>query len=183
MISRNAREAGFEGLQVAMDISRCRTLRDGDICAMRWDNHIAVGCLKVLVMTSLGQKCESRATRLSWSLNDHPELKNYIDRARELSLISRRCTFVISHTLKRKALNNTHHLCEVTGDRLGKMFKEVRTIATTFYEIRQLSATLLKNVGYTQEEIQNVMAHESIVTTLDYMNANDLPFENVTIHI
>jgi hypothetical protein len=63
------------------------------------------------------------------------------------------------------------------------MFKEVRTIATTFYEIRQLSATLLKNVGYAQEEIQNVMAHDPIVTTLDYMNPNDLPFENFTMHI
>tara|TARA_B110000114_G_scaffold64341_1_gene68471 strand:- start:95 stop:286 length:192 start_codon:yes stop_codon:yes gene_type:complete len=63
------------------------------------------------------------------------------------------------------------------------MFKEVRTIATTFHEIRELSATLLKNVGYTQEEIQNIMAHESIITTLDYMNPNELPFENFTMHI
>jgi len=46
-----------------------------------------------------------------------------------------------------------------------------------------MSATLLKNAGNTKEEIQNIMAHESIVTTLDYMNPNDLPFENVTIHI
>jgi len=49
--------------------------------------------------------------------------------------------------------------------------------------VRGLAATLLKNAGNTTEEVQNIMAHESIVTTLDYMNANDLPFENVTIHI
>ena len=182
-IKKNAGEAGYECLQIAMDISRYTTLREGDICALRWDKNIAEGCLRVVVSKSEAQKGTMRAARLSWSLKDHPLLKQYIDRARELSLINRRCPFVISHTPKRKALNNKYHLCEVTGDRLGKMFKEVRTIATTFHEIRGLSATLLKNAGNTKEEIQNVMAHESIVTTLDYMNANDLPFENVTIHI
>ena len=182
-IKKNAGEAGYECLQIAMDISRYTTLREGDICALRWDKNIAEGCLRVVVSKSEAQKGTMRAARLSWSLRDHPLLKQYIDRARELSLINRRCPFVISHTPKRKALNNKHHLCEVTGDRLGKMFKEVRTIATTFHEIRGLSATLLKNAGNTTEEVQNIMAHESIVTTLDYMNANDLPFENVTIHI
>tara|TARA_B110000908_G_C10126361_1_gene390066 strand:+ start:827 stop:988 length:162 start_codon:yes stop_codon:yes gene_type:complete len=49
--------------------------------------------------------------------------------------------------------------------------------------VRGLAATLLKNAGNTTEEVQNIMAHESIVTTLDYMNPNDLPFEDVTIHI
>lgn len=182
-IKKNAGEAGYECLQIAMDISRYTTLREGDICALRWDKNIVEGCLRVVVSKSEAQKGTMRAARLSWSLKDHPLLKQYIDRARELSLINRRCPFVISHTPKRKALNNKYHLCEVTGDRLGKMFKEVRTIATTFHEIRGLSATLLKNAGNTKEEIQNVMAHESIVTTLDYMNPNDLPFENVTIHI
>ena len=182
-IKKNAGEAGYECLQIAMDISRYTTLREGDICALRWDKNIVEGCLRVVVSKSEAQKGTMRAAILSWSLKDHPLLKQYIDRARELSLINRRCPFVISHTPKRKALNNKYHLCEVTGDRLGKMFKEVRTIATTFHEIRGLSATLLKNAGNTKEEIQNVMAHESIVTTLDYMNPNDLPFENVTIHI
>lgn len=166
-----------------MDISRYTTLREGDICGMRWDKNIVDGCLRIVVSKSEAQKGTMRAARLSWCLKDHPLLKQYIDRARELSLVNRRCPFVISHTPKRKALDNKHHLCQVTGDRLGKMFAEVRTIHTTFHEIRGLSATLLKNAGNTKEEIQNVMAHESIVTTLDYMNPNDLPFENITIHI
>ena len=69
-------------------------------------------------------------------------------------------------------------------NRLIRMFNECRgESGTTFHEIRGLSVTLLKNAGNTTEEVQNIMAHESIVTTLDYMNANDLPFENVTIHI
>ena len=182
-IRKKAGEAGYECLQIAMDISRYTTLREGDICALKWNDNIVDGCLKVIVSKSESQKGTMRASRLSWNLKDHPILKTYIDRARELSLVNKRCPFVISYTPKRKAYSDKEHLCQVTGDRLGKMFAEVRTINTTFHEIRGLSATLLKNAGNTKEQIQNIMAHESIVTTLDYMNPNELPYENVTIHI
>ena len=184
MVYKNAGLAGYECLQIAMNISRYTTLREGDICSLRWED-IKDGCLKVIVMKSLGQKGESRATRLSWSLKDHPELKRYIDRARELSLINKRCPFVISHTPKRRAWNEEkEHLCQVTGDRLSRMFNDCRgESATTFHEVRGLAATLLKTAGNTNKQIKEIMAHESINTTLDYMNPNDLPFETVTIHI
>lgn len=184
MVYKNAGLAEYECLQIAMNISRYTTLREGDICSLRWDD-IKNGCLRVVVMKSLGQKGESRATRLSWSLKDHPELKRYIDRARELSLINKRCPFVISHTPKRRAWNeDKEHLCQVTGDRLSRMFNDCRgESATTFHEVRGLSATLLKNAGNTNKQIKEIMAHESINTTLDYMNPDDLPFETVTIHI
>ena len=185
MIYKNAGKAGFECLQIAMDISRYTTLREGDICSMRWDKQIVDGCLRVVVMKSLGQKGESRATRLSWSLKDHPELKRYIDRARELSLINKRCPFIISHTPKRRAWNEEkEHLCQVRENRLIRMFKECRgESGTTFHEVRGLAATLLKSAGNTNKQIKEIMAHESISTTLDYMNPDDLPFETVTIHI
>ena len=185
MIYKNAEKEGFECLQIAMDVSRYTTLREGDICSMRWDKQIVDGCLRVVVMKSLGQKGESRATRLSWSLKDHPELKRYIDRARELSLINKRCPFIISHTPKRRAWNEEkEHLCQVTNDRLSRMFNDCRGESeTTFHEVRGLAATLLKSAGNTNKEIKEIMAHESISTTLDYMNPDDLPFETVTIHI
>ena len=185
MIYKNAGKAGYECLQIAMRISRYTTLREGDICAMRWDKQIVDGCLRVVVLKSLGQKGESRATRLSWSLKDHPELKQYIDRARELSLINKRCPFVISHTPEKRVWNeNKEHFCQVTNDRLSRMFHECRgDSGTTFHEVRGLAATLLKTAGNTKEQIKEVMAHESLSTTLDYMNPNDLPFEDVTIHI
>jgi len=185
MVYKNAGQAGYECLQIAMKISRYTTLREGDICGLRWDKHIADGCLRVVVMKSLGQKGESRATRLSWSLAKHPELKKYINRARELSLINKGCPFVISHTPKRRAWNeNKEHLCQVTADRLSRMFNDCRGESeTVFHEVRGLAATLLKDAGNTNTQISNVMAHESINTTLDYMNPDDLPFEDVTIHI
>ena len=184
MVYKNAGQAGYECLQIAMNISRYTTLREGDICSLRWEN-IKDGCLRVIVMKSLGQKGESRATRLSWSLKDHPELKRYIDRARELSLINKRCPFVISHTPKRRAWNeDKEHLCQVQGKRIARMFNDCRGESeTVFHEVRGLAATLLKNAGNTNKQIKEIMAHESINTTLDYMNPDDLPFENVTIHI
>ena len=69
-------------------------------------------------------------------------------------------------------------------NRLIRMFNECRgESGTTFHEVRGLAATLLKSAGNTKEQIKEVMAHESLSTTLDYMNPNDLPFEDVTIHI
>ena len=151
------------------------------------DRNIFQSSIRYLLpeMKSLGQEGESRATRLSWSLKDYPELKRYIDRARELSLINKRCPFVINHTPKRKAWNEEkEHLCQVTNDRLSRMFNECRgDSGTTFHEVRGLSATLLKSAGNTKEQIKEVMAHESISTTLDYINPDDLPFDEVTIHI
>ena len=185
MIYKNAGLANFECLQIAMNISRYTTLREGDICSLRWDKNIIDGCLRVVVMKSLGQKGESRATRLSWKLKNHPELRTYINRARELSLINKGCPFVISHTPKKRAWNEQkEHLCQVTGDRLSRMFKFCRGDSrTAFHEVRGLAATLLKDAGNTNTQISNVMAHESIKTTIDYMNPDDLPFEDVTIHI
>lgn len=185
LIRKGAGKLNYECLQIAMDISRYTTLREGDICNMRWDKNVVDGCLKVVVMKSLGQKGESRATRLSWSLKEHVLLKGYIDRARELSLVNKRCPFVISHTPKRRSWNeNKEHLYQVREARLIRMFNACKgESTTTFHEVRGLAATLLKDAGNTNTAISNVMAHESITTTLDYMNPDDLPFETVTIHI
>lgn len=100
-------------------------------------------------------------------------------------MINKGCPFVISHTPKRRAWNeNKEHLCQVTADRLSRMFNDCRGESNTvFHEVRGLAATLLKDAGNTNTQISNVMAHESINTTLDYMNPDDLPFEDVTIHI
>lgn len=184
-IRKRAGELGYECLQIAMDISRYTTLREGDICGLTWDKNRVDGCLKVIVSKSEAQKGTARAARLSWDLKDHPLLKSYIDRARELSLINRRCPFIISHTPKRRAWNEgKESLYQVTPDRLCRMFQECRgESGTTFHEIRGLSATLLKKAGNTNSEIQDVMSHESVRTTEDYQDAEALPYTPVTIRI
>lgn len=53
----------------------------------------------------------------------------------------------------------------------------------SFHEIRGLSITMLANSGFTDEEIAEVTAHESVKTTQGYQNADDLPYMPVRIQI
>ena len=48
-------------------------------------------------------------------------------------------------------------MCQVTGDRLSRMFNDCRgESATTFHEVRGLAATLLKNAGNTNKQIKEL---------------------------
>lgn len=187
-IHAKAPHLGYEVLQIAMGISRYTTLREGDICALQWEINVVDRQLRVVVSKSMAQKGEARATRLFWDLDEHPELKRLIDRARALSLQNRRCPYVLSHAPKRRVWNEQkEHLYQVTPDRLSRMFAEVaeacEITGTAFHEVRGLSATLLKKAGYTNEQIREIMAHEHISTTQGYQNAKDLPFERVTLRL
>lgn len=186
-IYNKAGNMGYECLQIAMAISRYTTLREGDICALRWDN-LADGELRVVVSKSEAQKGLARASRLAWVLKEHPILKKQIDRARELSLINKRCPFIISHTPKRRVWNEEkEHLHQVTADRLSRMFREVRDEcgieSTSFHEVRGLASTLYKTAGYTNDQIKELMAHESITTTIGYQNAHELPYQKVGLKL
>jgi len=183
-----APELDYEALQIAMEISRYTTLREGDIVMLRWDKHVVNGTLRVVVGKSLQQRGEVRAERLEWILDEHPVLKRAIDRARELSMKHARCPFVISHKPRRrvKSTMKEHHY-QVTADRLSRMFNEVmhscEIESTSFHEVRGLSSTLYKQAGYTNEEIQEVMAHEDVSTTKGYQDPDALPYRKVTMRL
>lgn len=194
-----AAEMGYDALRVAMGISRYTTLRRQDVVALKWDVHLVDGQLRVLVAKSEAQKGTMRASRLFWELKKHPELKALIDEARELRIAHSRCPFIISHKPRRSAWNcaGKEHWFQVTEDRLTRMYQEVRSAiiedeaaskkekalvqGTTFHEVRGLASTLLKKKGYSDEQIQEVMAHESISTTKGYQNAEALPYEEVLL--
>jgi len=53
----------------------------------------------------------------------------------------------------------------------------------SFHEIRGPSTTMLVNSGFTDEEIAEVTAHESVKTTQGYQNLDDLPYMPVHIQI
>jgi len=182
-----AGELGYSALQIAMELSRYTTMREGDICSLKW-SQIDNGVLRVVVSKSAAQKGSARATRLAWSLEQHPILKKSIDRARELSIKHRRCPFIISHRPRRRVWNEQkEHLYQVTPDRLSRMFAEARDACeitgTTFHEIRGLASTLYKKSGYTNEEIKNLMAHESVLTTIEYQNSAELPYQEVALKL
>ena len=187
-ITAKAPELDYECLVIGMGISLYTTARIGDICKLKFDKNIVDGKLQMVVGKSEAQKGTARATRLSWTLSDHPQLKTLIDRARELSLINRRCPFIISHTPKRRAWNGEkEHLYQVTANRMSKMFKEVMESCciegTSFHEVRGLSATLYSSEGYENKDIQWLMSHEELSTTQAYQNADALPYEEVTMRL
>lgn len=49
--------------------------------------------------------------------------------------------------------------------------------------MRGLSSTLFKKEGYSLEEIRKVMAQESVKTTAGYIDAEALPYEEVTVRL
>ena len=111
-----------------------------------------------------------------------------IDRARELSLINKRCPFVISHTPDRRVWSDEkEHLHQVLPKRMSRMFRETMEACdiegTSFHEVRGLSATLYSIQGYKDEQIQWLMSHEELSTTLEYQDADSLPYEEVTLSL
>lgn len=195
-IHKAAGELKYEALQIAMGISLYTSLRQGDVCTLRFDRHVFDGELRVVVAKSEAQRGAMRAARYSWKLTEHPKLKRLIDRARELSLQNKRCPFVVSHTPERRVWNeDKEHICQVLGNRLSRMFAEAREHAfpdatfdkenpgPSFHEVRGLSSTLYKLAGYTNEQIQHLMAHEDIDTTKGYQDLESLPFEAITMKL
>jgi len=187
-VHQAAGELGYECLQIAMGISLYTTLREGDVVHLKFKEHIVENVLRVVIGKSEQQRGSAKAARLSWDLEKHPTLKKLINRARELALINKGSPFVISHTPMRRVWNERkEHICQVTEERVARMFADARTKAgvpgVVFHEVRGLSSTLYKIAGYTEVEIQNLMAHESVDTTLGYMDADSLPYEEVTMRL
>lgn len=185
-ICAQALDNGWESLTIAMGISRYTTAREADVVALRWDKNIVDGALRIIVSKSVAQKGTARASRLEWRLAEHPELKALIDRARELSLIHHRCPFIVSHKPIRPVWGkNKECLYQMSADRLSRMFKEAMEAAgiknTSFHEVRGLAATVYKDAGYTNEQIRDVMAHESVTTTIGYQDADALPYVQITM--
>lgn len=183
---KKAGELGYQALQVAMGLSLYTALREGDLCRLQWSENLVDGELRVVVSKSEAQKGSARASRLAWNLADHSFLKQRIDQARELSLINGRCPYILSHRPARRVWNqNKNHLSQVMPDRLSRMFAEARDAAglsgVAFHEIRGLSATMYRAAGYSNLQIQALMAHEDIATTQGYQDASALPFESVII--
>ena len=186
LISKKGMELGYQVLPLAMSIGLYTALRESDLCRLTWNDNIADGELRVVVSKSEAQLGSARAARLAWKLSEHPHLKKLIDQARELSLLNRRCPFVLSHRPTRRVWNQDKvHMSQLMPDRLSRMFAEARDEAkltgVSFHEIRGLSATLYRKAGYTNLQIQMLMAHENVSTTQGYQDASTLPFEPVTI--
>jgi hypothetical protein len=188
-VYHQAGEMGYPGLQIAMALSLYTTYRREDIVTLRWDTNLAGRKLRLVIGKSEAQKGTARAARHEWDLDAHPPLSRIIARARELSLQHQRCTYIVSQMPRRKhkgpdgAKANRDHIARILPERLTRMYAEVAEAAgvhgTSFHEVRGLSSALHRLAGYSTEEIQSLMAHESKTTTLGYQDGHDLPYSRM----
>lgn len=181
-------------LQIAMGISLLTFMREGDLCALKWDENIEGELLKRVIGKSLQQKGSASAARLQWDVGNYDFLKRLLNRAREMHLKHRRsCPYVLMHVpeLRRTGKTKTHAY-QITPRRLVDMFKEARDLTglyknigdrtpPTFHEIRSLASKLAKDAGYTDKQIQIAMAHEDVATTRSYQDEHELPYADAGV--
>jgi len=162
-------------LQCAMVISLSTAMRAGDIESLRWD-QVRDGYLHCTIRKSVAQRGVSAAAHLKWSLEEHQSLGAAINRARELSLVHRRCPFIISKRPQRtrKAAGRVHTHQIARGD-LSRAFKNARekagildADAPTFHEIRGLAIQRLLASGIDIAAVQRFAAHTDATTTSAY---------------
>jgi len=200
-----AGKMGYFALQIAMKMGLYTTLRVGDLAALRLTKNIINQELRVIVSKSEAQKGSASATRLGWGFAEHPKLWAYINEARKLAKKNDECPFILSHKGKIKRHSKVkEHQRQILTDTLSKQFTDARDVCGydtawaeqqpklpsgesrtpfSFHEVRGLSITMLAKSGYTDEQVAEVTAHESVKTTQGYQNPDDLPYMPVHIQI
>jgi len=200
-----AGKMGYFALQIAMKMGLYTTLRLGDLAALRLTKNIIGQELRVVVSKSEAQKGSASATRLGWGFAEHPKLWAYINEARKLAKKNDNCPYILSHKGQIKRHSEVkEHQYQILTDTLSKQFRAVRDVCGfdliwahshpplesgkirtpfSFHEVRGLSITMLAKSGYTDEQVAEVTAHESVKTTQGYQNPDDLPYMPVHIQI
>lgn len=181
-------------VQVAMAISLCTTMREGDIAELVFDEHIAGTILRKSIRKSENQRGAVGAAHLEWDLTKHALMRQAVQKARELSLLHCRCTHLLSRDPERRRLGKTKtHTHQVTGNALSKHFAEVRDATElfvklpsgrtppTFHSIRGLSNKLFKDAGYSVTERQELMAHTDPSVTEAYTANHEPTFKAVRL--
>jgi integrase len=184
-----AGELDYPCLQIAMGISLTTFMREADICGLLLSDNVEGDLLKKVIGKSKNQKGDAKAARLAWDVGNYDLLRQLLHRARELSMINRRCPYVISHWPKQKRLGKGKtHYAQVTPRRLITMFAEARELAgftgdnpPVFHGVKSLAIKLATDAGYKRKTIQHASAHSSDKVQDVYLEGHDLPFDDVEI--
>lgn len=176
------RDKAAPWLQNAMDLSLLTLLRREDVASVKFAD-VRDGTLYVVPSKTDG----STLVKLAFALNETA-----------LALVARCRDDVVSpyviHRLPEKARPQdkrakarTHHT-QVLAEQLSRAFKEARDAAgitgesaPTFHEIRSLGGALLKEKGWTIEQVQALMGHASTTITKVYLEGHDAPWQQVSV--
>ncbi|HEY9255776.1 MAG TPA: tyrosine-type recombinase/integrase [Stenotrophomonas sp.] len=174
------RAAAPHWLQVAMDLSLLTLLRRDDIVSLTFaDAHD--GALWVVPSKT------EHSTLVKLKIVLTPELQSVLTRARD-----RVVSPYIVHRLPEKARPQAKrakardHHTQVLPEQLTRAFQEARASAglatgnaPTFHEIRSLGGALLRQSGWTLQQVQQLMGHASSSMTSIYLDGHDAPWSEV----
>lgn len=170
-------------LRNAMDLSLLTLLRREDCCMARFTDW------------------DGKMLRIIPAKTDDTTLVKLEIAGDELGALIARCRddvlspFVI-HRLPEKARpqhmraeDRSHHT-QVLPEQLTRAFKDARDAAgitgknaPTFHEIRSLGGALLRQAGWTEEQVQALMGHASVSMTKHYLEGHDTPWQQVSTGI
>lgn len=172
-------------LRNAMDLSLLTLLRREDAVTARFED-VREGALWIVPGKTEG----STGVRLRIATDG--DLAAVIARCRD-SVLS---PYLI-HRLPEKARPSNmrakgrlHHT-QVLPEQLSRAFAEARDAAAleepglvgkkppTFHEIRSLGGALLLQAGWTEEQVQKLMAHADVGMTRDYIEGHEVPWTEV----
>lgn len=191
-IYRRAGELGYEGLQIAMGISLLTTMRIGDVCDLRFDQHVTERSLQKTINKSEAQREAISVAHLEFDFSVHQLLHRLVNQARELSLKNKRCPYLVSHEPKQRRKGKTkNHICQVTPRRLDAMFAEARAglfpapsdkySPPTFHEIRALASHRFEVSGFSRSDVMGLMAHTHERVTAVYQTGHGTKYQPIDI--
>lgn len=207
LIYNKAGEMDYPFLQIAMAISLVTTMRRGDICDLKFDEHIIGNLLRKRINKSHAQLSKNfelaggkaDPANLSWDLDKHQLLRQIINRSRELSLQNQRCPNILSHKYKRRYKSKLRsHAYQVLPKFLSDTFAEVRDATTdqdgkplfaalqpknrpTFHEVRSRAGDTYIEAGYSKDEIRELYSHTDENTTNIYLSGHGEKWTEIDI--
>ena len=88
---------------------------------------------------------------------------------------------------EKRAKSRSHHT-QVLPEQISRSFADARAEAgiqgenpPTFHEIRSLGGALLREAGWTVEQVQALMTHTSPAMTEHYLGGHEVPWTDVSI--
>ncbi|MCD9096139.1 tyrosine-type recombinase/integrase [Luteimonas sp. A1P009] len=167
-------------LQNAMDLSLLTLLRREDVAGLRFTD-VRDGALWVVPQKTEG----SSAVRLKIKVG--ADLAALIARCRD-DIVSPYLVHRLPEKARpqgMKAATRVHHT-QLLPEQITREFKDARELAgitganpPTFHEIRSLGGALLREQGWTLQQVQALMGHASEAMTNVYLEGHEVPWSDV----
>lgn len=173
-------EKAEPALRNAMDLSLLTLLRRDDVAGARFSD-VHDDALWIMP----GKTEHSTGVRLKIAVT--PELAALLARCRDNV-----ASPYLIHRLPKKArpshmrAEERQHHTQLLPEQISRLFAKAREAAKipdknppTFHEIRSLGGALLRQAGWTVEQIQTLMGHSATAMTEHYLGGHEQPWQEI----